>query len=604
MNRLIFFHPQKKSYIEAIEYQHYTLEKDLIFSKLDEIVSNNPDSLIIFRINFENIAPTKEQKKIYNLPFADIYLVTLYKDFKPSHGEQKKFPLYDLSPMVNKDDAKLAIEKIKNKIKNGYFYQVNYSLPFRGKTATNLSPEELFLALRNNFQGDFHALIPISNDLHLMSFSPELFLCKDQHTYYTEPIKGTAKKGQNLELLNSEKENAELSMIVDLMRNDLNEVCKDPVKVIFHRHILELTHLIHTYSRVEGISQKSLGSILQKMLPGGSISGCPKKESVDTIYQLEPYAREHYTGIIGVIHKDQMRSSIVIRALLYDKSNGNFTYNAGSGIVYDSNASEEIAEIYLKSKSLLDNPAWDRKITQSHLLYSKPNSSNNTSKKIYKPYDLLFSTLLLSADGIENLDLHLERIYSSLEALKREVFIPKFELKQRMQNFISKLDITLPQRLRINISPDAIFLEWLTLTPYKDLLTLDFATTPIINSKNYFLNHKLNQYENYYNELKNFPNDVDDIIFINENGLVTESTKANLFFIDHKNQVIFTPPITDGLLPGIIRQKLISQKSYTIDAKEYLIIEKSLSKMEVQEKYHDLLITNSLMGIRRGKLKK
>lgn len=603
MNKLIIFHPEKNTFIEAKSFTHLSFDRHEAYLKLQDFMLRSPDQVIVFRINFENIENSSAQKNLYHLPFMDIYLIHEYQEISNLPENQNEYPLYHLSPLVRKEKAKADIETIKERIKNGHFYQVNYSLPFEGKTDPHLSPKDLFTSLRTNFKGDFHALLPLTEDLHLLSFSPELFLKKDGENYFSEPIKGTAPIGEEKALLSSEKENAELSMIVDLLRNDMNEISDSKVRVNFHRKILELPHLLHTYSQIEGKSHKGLGTILKSMLPGGSISGCPKKESVKTIYELEPFAREHYTGVIGVLQRDKMRASIVIRSLVYNKKDGLFTYNAGSGIVYDSKTEDEIEEIFLKSKSLLQNPTWEKKPSNQSVIYPEKPKDFPPLKESYSKGEILFTTLLLNSDGPKDFDLHLERIFHSAQECQRNVPFSKEELRTKILQAIPKIDSPETFRLRINIAFDALFLEWQKLTTYKEFFLLDFCHTLSADSNDKKLNHKLNQYDHYYEALKK-RSDVDDLIFINEKGLVTETTKANIFFIDNKNQKLWTPPISDGLLPGIERQKLLNLKKMNIYNEEYLIEEKSLSMIEVQENFTDVIITNSLMGIRYGKLKK
>lgn len=615
MNKLIVFHPDENKFLAADRFEHYSFNRQEAYQKLDELSSLNPDSPIVFRINFENIENSGCQKILHHLPFIDIFILREYQELQKLNNQSEKTPrkfnLYYLNSLVSKNRAQEDIEKIKEKIQNGYFYQVNYSIPFQGKTDPELNVEDLFTSLRSNFLGDLHALLPLNNDRYLLSFSPELFLKKVGTHFFTEPIKGTAPKGSETSLLESEKENAELSMIVDLLRNDLNEISNAPVKVNFHRKILQLPYLSHTYSQIEGTSEKTIGAILKSMLPGGSISGCPKKESVKTIYLQEPFKREHYTGVIGVVHKNKMRASIVIRSLLYNKTSGVFTYNAGSGIVYDSITNHEIDEIYLKSKSLLESPTWNKCPPSHAVIFSTTPEEHVPLKESYGKEEILFSTLLLRSNEICDLDMHLDRLYHSLQTLSRKEYCPKEVLRKKILDLIptitkNHLDHP-PLRLRINLTSDSFFLEWENLSLYKDELLLGFCDQFTVKSNNLKLNHKLNQYDDYYAELRKHP-ELDDLIFINDKGNVTETTKANIFFVDNKNLRLWTPPIHDGLLPGIERQKLLNQKCLKIFDKEYLIEEKSLSMIEVQENFSkgyftNILVTNSLMGRRYGKLK-
>lgn len=369
---LIIFSAKKDQCYWAKTFNHHGFkDRDEAFQFLNHYQSQNP---LVFRVNFENMSNenSKEQIYLHDLYFMEVFELIDYQlvslDSLEAQIPPTNYKLENFSPLLSKREVCSHITAIKKKISHGYFYQVNYSIPFKGKIIPSPHDKnqitQLFLNLRRGFAGDFHALLPLKNkqqkNKHLLSFSPELFIKINQQEITTSPIKGTIAEGHERELLNSIKENAELSMIVDLLRNDLNAICTEPVQVSEHRKLLTLKNLTHTFSTVTGKSDKPLGTILQSMLPGGSISGCPKKESVLTIYELEPYAREHYTGVLGVYHQGQCVSSIVIRSAILE-TNGDFYYNAGSGIVYDSLAENEFEEILLKSKSIMKNAVFDAK---------------------------------------------------------------------------------------------------------------------------------------------------------------------------------------------------------------------------------------------------
>lgn len=369
---LIIFSADKDQYYWANEYTHHGFkDRDEAFHFLNQYQSPNP---LVFRVNFENQdnVSSKKQIVLHNLYFMEVFELTNFNLVNSKELETKvkstDHKLESFSSLLSESEVSEHITSIKKKIAHGYFYQVNYSIPFKGKITSVLNDKtnviKLFLALRQEFAGNYHAFLPLLNQnqakKYLLSFSPELFIKINHQEIETSPIKGTIAEGFESELLSSGKENAELSMIVDLLRNDLNAVCDNPVTVSEHRNLLTLKNLTHTYSTIKGQTNKPLGTILQSMLPGGSISGCPKKESVLTIYELEPYAREHYTGVLGVYHQGSCISSIVIRSAIMEPS-GEIYYNAGSGIVYESQEKNEFAEILLKSKSIMNNSVFHGK---------------------------------------------------------------------------------------------------------------------------------------------------------------------------------------------------------------------------------------------------
>jgi para-aminobenzoate synthetase component 1 len=156
------------------------------------------------------------------------------------------------------------------------------------------------------------------------------------------------------ELLASKKDDAELSMIVDLERNDLGKVCAPgTVKVEAHREIQKLSHVIHTYSRVSGklAARKDVFDVIEAVFPGGSITGCPKKRTMEIIDALEDYKRGIYTGSAGFISfSGDMDLNILIRTMLFNKEKVYF--QVGGGIVIDSDPKSEYVETLNKAEGM------------------------------------------------------------------------------------------------------------------------------------------------------------------------------------------------------------------------------------------------------------
>ncbi|NJP03878.1 hypothetical protein HC823_01220 [Candidatus Gracilibacteria bacterium] len=179
-------------------------------------------------------------------------------------------------------------------------------------------------------QAEFAAYID-AGDWQILSLSPERFVqIEPNGKIWTEPIKGTASRGHALclpkddqkslqQLLDSEKEKAELLMITDLLRNDLGKVCEaGSVKVTKLRELMKLPHVWHTYSQIEGKllkNQTALQAILS-MLPGGSITGCPKIRACEIIDRIRKKRRGIYTGTMVAFWPDgSVDSSILIRSI-------------------------------------------------------------------------------------------------------------------------------------------------------------------------------------------------------------------------------------------------------------------------------------------------
>jgi len=236
-----------------------------------------------------------------------------------------------------------AVKQIKEYIASGHVYQVNLSqrfeMNFEGsafglfKTLYNLNPAPFFSYIN-------------AGDHFIVSTSPERFLLQSGDRLETRPIKGTMPRGDTLkedkklglELKNSKKDDAELSMIVDLLRNDLGKICKaGSVRVVEHKRLEVYKNVFHLVSIIEGVLDKDQDAvdIIKAAFPGGSITGCPKIRSMEIIDELEPHRRHIYTGSTGYISfHDTMDLSIAIRtATIVNKK---IIFSVGGGIVFDS----------------------------------------------------------------------------------------------------------------------------------------------------------------------------------------------------------------------------------------------------------------------------
>ena len=263
-----------------------------------------------------------------------------------------------------------TVEQAKAYIAAGDIYQINISQ--RLSTAVNLPPAELYACLRQFSPAPFSAYLHCG-DFDLLSVSPERFLrfTPDSRTVETQPIKGTRPRGWTpeidrklaAELLHSEKDRAELLMIVDLERNDLGRVCE-----IGSVRVPELIAL-ESYSNVHHLVATVMGrlrtgrdrvDLLQSCFPGGSITGVPKIRAMALIDALEPTNRGVYTGAIGYLGYDGgMDLNIAIRTCVV--KNGVAYFHAGGGIVADSDPVAEYQETLDKAKGWLAtlNVKWE-----------------------------------------------------------------------------------------------------------------------------------------------------------------------------------------------------------------------------------------------------
>ena len=342
---LISFY-KNNSLITSFDYKKISMTSDLSgFLKLIE--NTDPGKTKILQIDFEGNA-------------AQAFILNSYENLNIDNTvtEGKSFfEKIDFTPLITEIDFTNQILKIKQDICRGRFYQVNLTERFKAEiTASeenylnqNLISE--LLKVFKNFNSRYPAFLPCG-DYDIICCSPELFLKKEGDVLTTEPIKGTLLQGDksSANLVNSGKENAELSMIVDLLRNDLNSVCSQPVKVTAHRSLMNIGYTTHTYSQIQGHTNLKCSDILPLVLPGGSISGCPKKESLKAIKELEKYPRNFYTGCIGWYEKGDFELNIAIRSFL--KKDQQFTYYTGCGVVYDSDPADEWKEFLTKASKL------------------------------------------------------------------------------------------------------------------------------------------------------------------------------------------------------------------------------------------------------------
>ncbi|MGE3278772.1 MAG: anthranilate synthase component I family protein [Candidatus Altimarinota bacterium] len=266
-------------------------------------------------------------------------------------------PVLNLEPVWDFEEYKKSFDFIHENIRKGEIYQACLTFPFIGKPVDD--PRVLFYSLAKKKAAPMAAYLEQS-DRTIMSLSPERFISWDGENLETKPIKGTRPRGATpeederlkQELLADEKEQAELCMITDLLRNDLARVSKaGTVQVLDHQALQATPSVWHTFSRIRSQTKAGVGAwdILESMFPGGSISGCPKKRAVELLAEVEPHPRGIYTGCIGYI-SDQgtMDMSIAIRTL--EQTAHEIRAGFGSGIVYDSQAAAEYQECFDKAR--------------------------------------------------------------------------------------------------------------------------------------------------------------------------------------------------------------------------------------------------------------
>jgi para-aminobenzoate synthetase component I len=252
------------------------------------------------------------------------------------------------------------IERIREQILDGEIFQANLSSGFTAKA--EVDPFALYDSLRRNNPAPYAALW-VEGERFIASASPESFLSIRGKTVSTRPIKGTIKRGDTQEddkilaetLLASEKDRAENTMIVDLLRNDLSRIAEAPSVVVRKLCALEsFPHIHHLVSTVTAQKRDTMDAldVLGACFPGGSITGAPKIRAMEIIDDLEQEPRGVYCGALGWIgFEGDAEFSIPIRTLT--GINQDLSLRAGGGITLLSDAAAEFTEMQVKAHSVL-----------------------------------------------------------------------------------------------------------------------------------------------------------------------------------------------------------------------------------------------------------
>jgi para-aminobenzoate synthetase component 1 len=252
-----------------------------------------------------------------------------------------------------------AVERVLEYIRAGDVFQINLSQRFSAHG--RIDPLDLYLRLRHASPAPFAAFLQWQ-DQAVVSASPELFYETRGSRIVTRPIKGTRPRGRSpkedarlaAELLGSTKDRAELTMIVDLERNDLGRVCRyGSVVVSEPLRIESFAQVHHLVATVEGELRPGAGAIdiVKAVFPGGSITGAPKIRAMEIIDELEPTRRSVYTGSIGYFSRFGTSAfNITIRTMLVEGSR--VSYQVGGGIVADSDPEVEFEETLHKGRAL------------------------------------------------------------------------------------------------------------------------------------------------------------------------------------------------------------------------------------------------------------
>ncbi|WP_077624894.1 aminodeoxychorismate synthase component I [Sediminibacillus massiliensis] len=452
-----------------------------------------------------------------------------------TENEDGNFSLSEWKMDGSIQQYKNGIQQIRQAIEDGNTYQVNYTArlcaDFEG------DDQAFYRQLTRNQQSNYSAYLNIGK-YRILSASPELFFRVKQNNIQTKPMKGTAARGrttaednvQKEYLRHSIKEQSENLMIVDLLRNDIGRIAKPGTVTVPKLFELETYPTVHQMtSTVEAELEDSISVFdwFRALFPCGSITGAPKRSTMDYISELEDSPREVYCGAIGYITPEREAVfNVPIRTVVIDTEERVATYGVGGGVTWDSTAEGEYQELLTKARLLTER----------------------------RPAFKLLESLKLE-DGIYPLlSLHLERLADSadyfgfrLEFVKIEKKLEKYAQANPTGNYKVRL---------LSADDGSIVLEGKEVKHLSGPVRCAIARKPV-DQHDPFLFHKTTHRENYEKHLSGLTPDIFSVLLWNEKYELTEFTIGNI--VVEMQGRLYTPPLSSGLLAGTFRRQLLEK---------------------------------------------
>lgn len=444
------------------------------------------------------------------------------------------------------DEYQQRFEQVQQQLQLGNTYQLNLTAPLNISTQESINPFNLYYQLSRSHPVRYAAYLPF-DPTTTISISPELFFKKTDSTISVRPMKGTIQRGNTPQedkikrnfLSSDAKNRAENLIIVDLLRNDLAKFCQtSSVKVPTLFAIEEYQSLFQMTSSIEGTIDNAtdFATIIKGLFPCGSITGAPKLRTMQLIEQIENYPRDIYTGAIGyILPNNNMQFNVAIRTLSSESTcPKQFKMGVGGGITVQSNATEEWQEIMTKLRFV---------------------------RKFYQPDFNLIESFLIKDGMIINLEQHLARLKSSADKLIFNCDIDK--IRASIQEYI-KSNISTDQRYKLRLELNhcgEVKIEHTLIAENPEFLTVMLSPVEIDSRHDLFC-HKSDStitrgvYTQLDSDYKS--QGVDELIFINRNGIITEARYHNVI-IEYRGEWL-TSPINQGLLGGIYRANLLREK--------------------------------------------
>ncbi len=482
-----------------------------------------------------------------------------------------------------------AVERIQAYIEAGDVYQVNMTFPMHGDLAGD--PLALYEKLRRRQPVPYGAYIDTGDiddegrRYRVLSLSPELMIARDHDELASRPMKGTAPRGRTLgedaaianALARDEKNRAENLMIVDLIRNDMSRIATPgsvTVEDLFSVERYRTLHQMTSTVRATADAHLTPSRLVRALFPCGSVTGAPKIRAQEIIGALETAPRGVYCGAIGHFsHRmdggPDWMLNVPIRTIVMDTA-GHGRFPVGSGIVADSDAKAEFEECLLKAR-FMETPSLT--------------------------FDLIETIRWEAGHGYALLPQHLARLAASAAY---------FDFRFDRDEVIASLDqhsILMTgrgglHRVRLLLRADgAVSVTSAPFTPAPESIVPTVALSPeSVSSKDPFLFHKTT-HRSLYNRAtsESLAAGHADMLFFNEHDRLTEGAISNVFIV--KDGEWITPPVEEGLLPGIFRAAFLDERA----AEGRPVTVRPIGRNELFDA-DSLYIGNALRGLRAVRL--
>lgn len=494
-----------------------------------------------------------------------------------------------LVPDVTQKEFDQAISRIQDYIAAGDTYQINYT--YRWRFQAYGLPLDLYARLRARQPVPYGALIACPDGSSVLSLSPELFVRHEQGRLTAQPMKGTAPASGDSSidaeraqaLAADEKNRAENLMIVDLLRNDLGKIARlGTVSVPRLFEVSRFSSVLQMTSTVEAECDEvlNLTQIFQALFPCGSITGAPKRRTMQIVRELEAAPRQLYTGAIGWFEPAPAHRrlgdfcmSVPIRTLLLDAPSTTARtlgirdgqLGVGAGIVYDSVAQDEYAECRLKAGFLL---------------------------KLAPEFSLIETMRATREHGIPLLELHLARLSNSASYFGIPCDVEA--IRTYLEKELALFEVGRVMRVRLLLAPDGNFTLTKAELPKISEIVAVLLAEDVVDQADLFLRHKTTQREQYDAAIRAAEaQGAFDQLFFNQYGELTEGARSSVLL--RFGREWFTPPLDCGVLPGVMRQQILADPKWA--CRERIITREDLFSAD------EIVLCNALRGVLKAVLR-